>query len=158
MPRTGQQMTDELNVLLKNANIPSPFVLLGHSLGGLNAYLYASRYPEQLAGLVLLDPPPLPFISGQKFPELYQLAAQATAVETLGDIHLVVIASGKPNPAFQDSAEAYQQFRVAQNEIISRQSTNGTFILVKESSHNLYVDAPAVIIDAVAQMTKDEAK
>ena len=45
----------ELHTLLARVRAPGPYVLAGHSLGGLLARLYAIRYPEQVAGLVLID-------------------------------------------------------------------------------------------------------
>ncbi len=55
LPRTSQRIVFELNALLRSAAIPTPFVLVGHSFGGLNVRLYASYYPQQVAGLVLVD-------------------------------------------------------------------------------------------------------
>ena len=54
-PRTGSQMVDELHTLVTNAGIERPFVLIAHSFGGLTARIYADQYPEEVAGLVLLD-------------------------------------------------------------------------------------------------------
>jgi len=47
---------DDLAALLKAARLPAPYVLVGHSYGGLIVRLYASRHPADVAGLVLLDP------------------------------------------------------------------------------------------------------
>jgi pimeloyl-ACP methyl ester carboxylesterase len=55
-PRTSAATTDELRSLLRVAGVPSPYVLVGHSLGGLFARHYAMRFPDEVAGLVLLDP------------------------------------------------------------------------------------------------------
>jgi pimeloyl-ACP methyl ester carboxylesterase len=55
-PRTSQQFVGELHALLNNAGIEGPYVLVGHSLGGNNAQIYASRYPYEVAGMVLVDP------------------------------------------------------------------------------------------------------
>jgi pimeloyl-ACP methyl ester carboxylesterase len=55
-PRTSQQFVGELHALLNNAGIQDPYVLVGHSLGGNNVQLYASRYPDEVAGMVLVDP------------------------------------------------------------------------------------------------------
>jgi pimeloyl-ACP methyl ester carboxylesterase len=55
-PRTSRQIVEELHALLNNAGIQDPYVLVGHSLGGNNAQLYASRYPDEVAGMVLVDP------------------------------------------------------------------------------------------------------
>lgn len=54
-PRTNLVMVEELHTLLQNAGISGPYVLVGHSLGGLNARVFAHKYPEEVSGLVLVD-------------------------------------------------------------------------------------------------------
>jgi pimeloyl-ACP methyl ester carboxylesterase len=54
-PYTTQDMVDDLHKLLVNANIAGPYVLVAHSLAGLNARLYASQYPQDIVRMVLLD-------------------------------------------------------------------------------------------------------
>lgn len=54
-PRTLETMVDELYTLLTNAGIPGPYVLVGHSLGGMAVRLYAHHYPQDVAGMVLVD-------------------------------------------------------------------------------------------------------
>jgi len=54
-PRDARQTTGELHALLANAAVPGPYVLVGHSLGGLYAQLYADRYPAEVAGVVLVE-------------------------------------------------------------------------------------------------------
>ncbi|WP_161978026.1 alpha/beta fold hydrolase [Dictyobacter kobayashii] len=55
-PRTGKQIVTELHTLLAKAHIAGPYILVGHSLGGLYVRLYASTYPQQVVGMVLVDP------------------------------------------------------------------------------------------------------
>ena len=199
MPRTSQQVVDELKLLLDEAGIPGPYVLVGHSLGGLNMQVFTSQHPDLVAGAVLLDPPPLGFISGERFPELYHMAEQETAgllaaaeqargatdpeekarasfyqtlasehammmadsaqqviaIESFGEVPLVVLASGKPNLAFGDSAEAFQQFWIEENQSLATKSANGACILAEESGHNLYSDVPDLVLDAIRQIVQE---
>ncbi|MGB3699862.1 MAG: alpha/beta hydrolase [Anaerolineales bacterium] len=76
MPRDSQRSADELHLLLANSGEDAPFLLVGHSLGGLNMQLYASTYPEEVAGLVLLDLSPLAWMMGEGFPEMRELFNQ----------------------------------------------------------------------------------
>jgi len=198
LPRHSQQAAGELKQLLENAGVRGPYVLVGHSLGGLNVQVFADRYPDLVAGLILLDPTPLPFITGQAFPALHRVfeqratelqqvaeaarqstdaeaqaqagyleavasehaaliaesAAQVAAIASFGDIPLIVIGSGQPNPAFGADAEAFQQFWIEQNRELTTRSTDGTFVLAQESSHYLHEDAPDVVLDAVRQMVE----
>jgi pimeloyl-ACP methyl ester carboxylesterase len=54
-PRTARDFVADLHTLLHVARVPGPYVLAGHSNGGLFTLLYASIYPRQVAGLVLID-------------------------------------------------------------------------------------------------------
>ena len=55
-PRTVGRMADELSVLLENAALDAPYVLVGHSLGGLIVRQFAFAHPDHVSGLVLVDP------------------------------------------------------------------------------------------------------
>ncbi len=199
MPRHSKQASDELKLLLENAGVEGPYLLVGHSLGGLNMQVFASQYPDVVFGAVLLDPSPLQWIiDGDEFPELYEMfkqetqelsvaaaalsqsanpeekakasfyqtlvseheellgdsAQQVAAIGSFVDMPLVVIASGKANPAFGDSAEAFQQFWIEQSRELADKSTKGRFILAEESGHHIHLDAPQVVIDAILQMVQ----
>jgi pimeloyl-ACP methyl ester carboxylesterase len=54
-PRTSRVMAGELHALLKAAGIAPPYVLVGHSMGGYDVRLYASLYPSEVTGMVLVD-------------------------------------------------------------------------------------------------------
>src|SRR5262249_35094787 len=54
-PRSMKQEAFELHLLLKKAGIKGPYVLVGHSLGGLVARIYAEQYPNEVAGVIFVD-------------------------------------------------------------------------------------------------------
>jgi pimeloyl-ACP methyl ester carboxylesterase len=54
-PRTMRQEVFELRELLRAADVPGPYVLVGHSYGGLLARLFAEKYSQEVAGMVLVD-------------------------------------------------------------------------------------------------------
>jgi pimeloyl-ACP methyl ester carboxylesterase len=56
LPRTAAAAVDDLHRMLEAASIRAPILLVGHSLGGLLARLYAATYPADVVGLALLDP------------------------------------------------------------------------------------------------------
>jgi pimeloyl-ACP methyl ester carboxylesterase len=54
-PRDAKQITSELHTLLSKAGIEGPYVLVGHSFGGMYMQTYAARYPDEVAGVGLVD-------------------------------------------------------------------------------------------------------
>jgi pimeloyl-ACP methyl ester carboxylesterase len=56
LPRSSRQIVEELRALLLNAGVEGPFVLVGHSFGTFTVRLFASTYPGDVVGLVLVDP------------------------------------------------------------------------------------------------------
>ena len=54
-PPDGAQIARDLHTLLERAHVPGPYVLVGHSFGGLYVRTFAAKYPDQVAGLVLVD-------------------------------------------------------------------------------------------------------
>jgi pimeloyl-ACP methyl ester carboxylesterase len=59
-PRTTSVYVSELHTLLKNANEPGPYVMVGHSMGVFTVLVYAHDYPSDVAGMVLVDGQALP--------------------------------------------------------------------------------------------------
>lgn len=55
LPRDGTHAVAELRALLQSRQLPPPYILVGHSLGGLYMQLYARQYPQEVAALVLVD-------------------------------------------------------------------------------------------------------
>ncbi|WP_339219245.1 alpha/beta hydrolase [Paenibacillus sp. FSL H8-0332] len=56
--RSGANIVRELHTALKNADFPGPYLMVGHSLGGMYARLFTQTYPDEVTGLVLIDARP----------------------------------------------------------------------------------------------------
>lgn len=54
-PRNSLRISNELEKLIQKAQIPGPYVLVGHSFGGYNIRVFAANHPHKIAGMVLVD-------------------------------------------------------------------------------------------------------
>jgi pimeloyl-ACP methyl ester carboxylesterase len=57
-PQIISEVVEDLHKALQAGSVPGPYVLVGHSLGGLEARVYAERWPEEVVGMVLVDTSP----------------------------------------------------------------------------------------------------
>ena len=93
-PQDGVAIATDLHTLLSRAQIDGPYVLAGHSSGGVYVQVFAARYPDQVAGVVLLDSqPPDVFTNLPGYPGVYNFLRRASAlfpsVARLGVMRLV---------------------------------------------------------------------
>src|SRR5437868_7166003 len=78
-PQDGAAVATDLHTLLDHAQIPGPYVLVGHSTGGAYIKVFAARYPDQVAGMVLLDSQPNEAFTGLPgFPSFYSTVRRAS--------------------------------------------------------------------------------
>ena len=78
MPRNAAAAVTDLHELLSAAKVPGPYVLVGHSFGGLDILLYALNYPRSVAGIVFVDALP-PQLRNQMTPSLWKTYSELNA-------------------------------------------------------------------------------
>ena len=88
-PQDGAQLATDLHTLLHQAHVPGPYVLAGHSFGGLYVLGYAARYPEDVAGLVLVDS------TAPKAPDAGGTATDATAAGLVSKVTAILSISAR---------------------------------------------------------------
>lgn len=93
-PRTLQNLLADLDSVIEAARVEKPFVLTGHSFGGLLVRHYAARFPEKVRALVLLDPlepfewSPLPEARGRMLGRGVMLSRRGAALARWGVVRL----------------------------------------------------------------------
>jgi pimeloyl-ACP methyl ester carboxylesterase len=73
-PRTAEEIATELHTALSNAKVAPPYILVGHSAGGMYMRVFANLFPSDVAGIVLVDPAPESFYAmlAQEDPALWK--------------------------------------------------------------------------------------
>lgn len=174
-PQHSIQNVANLRALLKADDIQPPYILVGHSYGGINARLFAHTYPEEVAGLVLVDTshedqeermvPLLP--EGFRKVYLSTFSQEGTREEflesfeqlrevkgSLGDMPLTVISAGSQE---YHSQESYRSWVEMHQELLQL-STNAKYLIAENSGHNIQKEQPHIIIQAVKEMLSQVAK
>jgi pimeloyl-ACP methyl ester carboxylesterase len=172
----SQEVVKDLHTLLVNAHIAAPFVLVGHSFGGMNVRLYASQHPEEVVGMVLVDSvhedemdrwvAMLPLEAKQKMSDadkslLARLAiseGQVRAARWHTDIPLVVLTHGIFNPGdyygFPAMAAQGEKLRLEMQDALARLSSRSKHIIAEKSGHYIQRDQPELVIDSVRQVVE----
>jgi pimeloyl-ACP methyl ester carboxylesterase len=174
LPRHGGRIADELHELLHRAGVEPPCVLVGHSMGGLYVRVFADRYPNEVAGLVLVDPSHpdqlSPFVRafGPRV-AISQLAMLAAlAVMPVGIVRHLVERGGlgpvrhepRPRsathrcrdaliPVSAEHADRARQLWRALREDLLNLSSNSTHVRAPDSGHFIYQDRPDPVLDAI---------
>ncbi|MGX9290089.1 alpha/beta fold hydrolase [Bacillus sp. A015] len=159
--RTLHDLADDLDALLKQANIQPPFLIVAHSFGSLISRLWASRRREDVIGMVLLDPASeeqeqiiLPLLSKEERASyMAQFTAECThedfqqMLNTIkeeqthyGMMPLLVISSGKSR-LFHPAHEAWLRLH---KRMLTLSSQSG-WIQAQNSSHYIHHDEPHIV-------------
>lgn len=76
----GHQLASDLHALLRAAHVQPPYVLAGHSVGGTYALVYAAQYPNQVAGMALIDSATPYQFDLPDYPSFYAMFKRASAL------------------------------------------------------------------------------
>ena len=178
LPRDGAQIVSELHALLENSCLPPPYILVGHSLGGLHIHLYAGTYPDEVAGLVFVDGRPAGFYDGLVAldpplpPDIYSryvscdnvrpAAAKAecdslptsedevAAAASLPHVPMTVFVAGQSDAGLPPDVAAQTGALWLQFQTELAASVPGAKLtIVDECSHYIHLCQPGVITDTV---------
>jgi pimeloyl-ACP methyl ester carboxylesterase len=174
-PASYQRAVDDLPALLRAGHVPGPYVLVGHSLGGLLARLYAHDHPAEVAGVVLVDATPVDwFPTVQRLlpaalrsplahnPEGFDLRHGLASLApldrpgALGRRPLAVLwAPNQPLPGLPAATtQALGRRWEAEQARLGRLSATSRLQQVAGGGHYLQRDQPQLVIDAINQVLR----
>lgn len=167
-PRDGEHIVAELRRALLSQGMRPPYVLVGHSLGGLYMQLFARKHRQEVAALVLVDsthPRQLEgagamenqsllvrgmakaLITGvakDEFDGLTQTGQQVLSLPTVNDMPVYVLSAAEPMKETSDLA----RFSNAMRQDIARMYPNAKQIWV-EGGHAIPLEKPEAVVDAI---------
>jgi pimeloyl-ACP methyl ester carboxylesterase len=177
LPVTAAAGAADLQALLTSAKVPVPYVLVGHSMGGMIARLVASEHGDEVAGLVLEDALSEDLYSGltadqravfEKLngaPENYDNVKsfeEIRAAPPVRPMPVVVLTAGLPQltpqiitsgqlppEVTQAFADALWAAQVQAQDHLAALFPGGSHITVANSTHYIHVDRPQVVIQAI---------
>jgi pimeloyl-ACP methyl ester carboxylesterase len=177
-PRTCEELTADLHAVADAVRIERPFVLVGHSFGGLLARFYARAWPGELSGVVFVDPAVeenLILIRRTMTPEQRayldrEVAGRKEKVDrpgcndrvgatgTLGDVPLVLIVATRVEPLPSDLpqpqapvAAVYARRREMMRKFLTL-STRTREVMAARSGHVVMKDEPEIVIGAIRDL------
>ena len=169
-PRTAQDMVADLHAALRAAGERSPCVLVGFSFGGLVSQLYASTYPSEVAGIVLVEsshPDEVDVFQShlteaqvaedraaiQDNPEGVDVLAsfaQAQVAVDLPAVPLVVVSAARSDGWPPDwDAELFDRLRTQQQRQRAALAPGGQRVIADDSGHNVPFEQPEAVIAAI---------
>ncbi len=184
LPRTVVQMAADLHAVLEAAKLAPPYVLVGHSLGGAIVQVFAHRYPNEVAGLVLVDPEDGRLIKllhsrmsatewtarqralDEAIPNMPPtMRAELRAADDGGEdvaravplplVPVVVLTGTKKNPEFPANP-LEQDLKLELHNALVASTPGAQHVLVPNSRHYIQNDAPKLVVQAVREMLTEQ--
>ena len=148
-PQDGTQIATDLHTLLQRGHVPGPYVLAGHSFGGLYVLTYADRYPGEVAGLVLVDCTNPAFAAQGRTSPPYR----AGSYDVIGRVSALVSASARLG-----LGRLYAQFAVGNLPPRSRDEVRASIATASDTRSTIdeYVQAKSSAEEAAALRNFDD--
>ena len=171
--KTSSNIAEALRTRLQSRSISPPYILVGHAYGGLYVLKYAELFPNDVAGIVLVDSRPagfsqtctrlkfanceIPFFirslqtpnAQREIRGLSQSEIDATPASKLGDIPVTVITSTVPN---KEQTLAYQQQWIREQENYAHSLKNGRLVTALGTGHYIQTQRPNLIAEEIIKL------
>jgi pimeloyl-ACP methyl ester carboxylesterase len=182
-PQSGRAIVGALRELLELADVSAPYVLVGHSLGGLYANLFARQHPREVRAVVLVEAAhpndvealaelrspltralqrvaSISVFGRNTFAEVEFVAATVREIAEAGpfpDVPLTVVTGAKSPPTFLLSPAA-RDIRLANQRDFLKLSTHARQVFAEKSGHFPQITEPALVAEAILATGRDEKR
>ncbi|GGB85943.1 alpha/beta fold hydrolase [Massilia buxea] len=168
-PRDGATVVEELRRMLKQKGLAPPYILVGHSLGGLYMQLFARRYPDEVGGLVLVDslypgvikkPEDFPLLTrgakrlffsatvNDEIDLIHQTGEQVLALGPIDDKPIVQLIN-RPTGAFAIPVDFGVMNHSKETTTLVRGLYPKATRLFLDSAHQMQQESPTEVVDAI---------
>jgi pimeloyl-ACP methyl ester carboxylesterase len=162
---TGREIVHELHAALERAGIKPPYVLVGQSFGGIYNRIFASMYPDEAVGMVLLDPSQEDFIKWmelnyptkcikrsdvENWPEgagIWDTLDEVKSSPRLPDVPIIVATGTRPSddPIHIAVLPVWTKSHADWVKTLPQ----GRHVLIPESGHGVHVEASQLVVDLI---------
>lgn len=170
-PRNGTHIVDELRLLLRSKGLNPPYVLVGHSMGGLYMQLFARRYPNEVNALILVDSAHPAQLKGKGSPENWPILLNLTYVmatslvekeeinamnatgesvlnlPTFTEGPVIVLSASHP---MKEKSEWVDDYNEKRKDIVRLYP--GAKQIWVDSGHNIHLEKPESVISAIREV------
>ena len=172
--QTFDTQTADLHALLDEAGEPGPYVVVGHSFGGAEAVTFASKYADEVAGLMLLDASPTtwpdtvcsvaayeagcavmhdPTLDPERL-DVFRAFAEVATITSLGDLPMTVMtAAHRTDPALTQSE--LTRLDPIWAEGVDRWaglSSSSTIVSIEDTGHHIQLDQPQLVVEELLKL------
>lgn len=173
-PRSAKQIATELHAALQKAGVKPPYVMVGHSFGGIYVRVFADMYPKEVVGIVLIDPSQESFNDWLKLNQADRLKAAASDIAKAKEgvqaefasvdvsytqARAAKVPQGIPVTLLtatedQTMPEAGRKLWIEKHKEWLATIPGGKHIVVEGASHFIQAQKPALVIDTIKQVLK----
>jgi pimeloyl-ACP methyl ester carboxylesterase len=177
--QSADEVVDDLHAWLTASGEKGPFILVAHSIAGIYARRFVTKYPRETAGLVFVDSS-----HEEQALRLHELDPQGPApdditarlgyyvkpgqrLEWRTELPLIVLGRGKPTPRRARDGGDSQNNRMTEEQFaawdriwrgfqedLAKRSTHGQFRLAEQSGHFIQRDQPELVIQAIKDLIR----
>jgi pimeloyl-ACP methyl ester carboxylesterase len=177
--QSADEVVDDLHAWLKASGEKGPFILVAHSIAGIYARRFVTRYPNETAGLVFVDSS-----HEEQALRLHELDSQGPGLDDITarlgyhvkpgerlewrtDLPLIVLARGKPTPRRARDGSDSQSNRMTEEQFVAwdrtwrgfqedlaKRSKHGKLRIAEQSGHLIQHDQPELVIQAIRDLVR----